>query len=200
MTLATAFGFFGHALLLAVTAALLVRNRITSGRSRLVVAVAVVALAAVPLGGLPALAYLRGGFGDLSITTVALLALALVRNVSGRMWMPERDRWVLLAGTGLVALLFYPLALGLGPFDPYAAGFTSPLMVGALALLFAAALWRGLPWVAAIILLGVAGWLGGVLESSNLWDYLLDPLVAVYAVIDSVGRVRARLRGSVQTQ
>jgi hypothetical protein len=37
--------------------------------------------------------------------------------------------------------------------------------------------------VVAIVSGALAAQLAGALESSNLWDYLLDPLLAGYAVI-----------------
>jgi hypothetical protein len=200
VTFAAIFGLGGHALLAAVGALLLLRTRIASARVRAGVALAIVVLSVVPVGGLSTLAYLRGAMGDLSITTVVLLMLALVRNVGGRAWMPEYERSVLSAVIGFGALVFYPLALGVGMSDPYAAGFGSPLMLGILLAAFIAAWWRGLPWIAVLILLGVAGWLGGVLESSSLWDYLLDPLIAGYAIGSGITRWRARWIGAAQAQ
>jgi hypothetical protein len=196
MTSAAVIGLGGHALLLAAGTVLLARGRITSPRSRLGAALAVVILAAAPLGSLSGLAYLRGVFGELSVTTMALLVLALMRNFSIRAGMPEGERSLLLAAIGFVALVFYPPALGLGPFDPYAAGFGSPLMLGALLAAFVAAWFRGMFWIATSIVLGVAGWLGGILESSNLWDYLLDPLIAVYAWGSVVARFISSRRSS----
>jgi hypothetical protein len=85
-----------------------------------------------------------------------------------------------LVGTG--GLLLYPLALGLGYLDPYRLGFGNPWM---LVLLLAIVLlaWRlDLVWVAGWVSLGVLAWGVGAFESRNLWDYLIDPLVTVWAL------------------
>ncbi|GHU27937.1 hypothetical protein AGMMS50256_08900 [Betaproteobacteria bacterium] len=82
-----------------------------------------------------------------------------------------------------VSLLFYPTALGLGPLDSYECGHDEalvlPLIVGALALTAWLARWR----VSALALvLALAFWRLRMLESTNLWDYLLDPLLAFTAL------------------
>jgi hypothetical protein len=82
----------------------------------------------------------------------------------------------------LIAIVFYPLALGFGMVDPYAWGY------GSLSLLIASILFA--------IMCGLAGWTKGVWifslamiawaaqwhESTNLWDYLLDPFLAIWAL------------------
>ena len=43
--------------------------------------------------------------------------------------------------------------------------------------------WRmGLKLVVLVILAGALAWLGGLYESRNLWDYLIDPLAGAYAL------------------
>jgi hypothetical protein len=75
------------------------------------------------------------------------------------------------------------MALGLSAFDPYALGFAGParglLLVLSLLALFA--WWGGRILLLLAILLGIGAYRLGLLESSNLWDYLLDPWLAVAA-------------------
>ena len=138
--------------------------------------------ALVPLGTLPAAGYLRGIVGDLSITTVLLLLHGLLRPVLGWAAIDARSRLALQVLVAAGGLVLYPLALGLGPFDPYRLGYASPwLLVGLLALAVAAGL-RRLTLVAWCLALAVLAWAVGVYESRNLWDYLVDPLVAAWGL------------------
>jgi hypothetical protein len=144
----------------------------------------------VPLLGDFVLAMLRGLFGGLSVTTVALLlALALKKGKGWPVFAGQEARWLppLIV---VAALLFYPAALGWGALDPYEWGHDEalvlPLMVGALALVAWLAGWR----VSALTLtLALALWHLHMLESTNLWDYLLDPLLtfAVLGVLAARG-------------
>jgi len=143
---------------------------------------AAVAVALVPFGGLPAAGYLRGIVGDLSVTTVLLLLHGLLRPALGWAAIEARSRLslqVLVAAGGLV---LYPLALGLGPFDPYRLGYANPWFLGGLLALAVAAGLRRLTLVAWCLALAVLAWAVGVYESRNLWDYLVDPLVAAWGL------------------
>jgi hypothetical protein len=139
----------------------------------------VAALSLVPVGGIRALGYARGIAGDLSITSVLLLASAAVA--------PKLlDRQELRSLAAFViggALLLYPMALGLSAFDPYALGFPGPArgLLVVLSLLAFLAWWRGRILLLLAILLGIGAYRLGLLESSNLWDYLLDPWLAAAA-------------------
>jgi len=80
------------------------------------------------------------------------------------------------------ALFLYPMALGLGSFDPYALGQGSYALAAVLLLLTVAA-WAARQYFGALSLLAaVAAYLAGLLDSTNLWDYLIDPLISGYAV------------------
>jgi hypothetical protein len=82
----------------------------------------------------------------------------------------------------IIAITFYPLALGYGMFDPYVWGY------GSLGLLISV--------IVFAVLCGVSGWTKGIWlmsfaiiawtvrwhESTNLWDYILDPFLALWAI------------------
>jgi hypothetical protein len=146
---------------------------------RLVALGALAALSLVPLGGIRVLGYARGIAGDLSITSVLLLASAVVAPK-----LLVRDELRPLAAFVIGGAFFlYPMALGLTSFDPYALGFPGAArgLLLALALVALAAWWRGRILVLLAVLLGIGAYRLGVLESSNLWDYLLDPWLFVAA-------------------
>ena len=138
-----------------------------------------------PLGlnlELPLSAYVRGVIGDLSTVTVLLLLSALfVRNQSAP--------WIVKVAIGLVGLCFYPFALGLGMFDPYGWGYSSvTLLIAVLvfAMLCAIANWNRGAW---IIGFAIIAWGMQWHESTNLWDYLIDPLLVVWAIFGVVATI-----------
>lgn len=138
-----------------------------------------------PLGfslELPLSAYVRGVIGDLSTVSVLLLLSALfVRNQSAP--------WTVKGAIGLVGLCFYPFALGLGMFDPYGWGYSSvALLIAVLvfALLCAIAKWSRGTW---IIGLAIIAWGMQWHESTNLWDYLIDPILVVWAIFGVVATI-----------
>lgn len=152
------------------------------------VAVLTVALAWLPARGVPLIEYLRGATGDLSVTAVCLLGHAL--------WSRLRDP--LVPGTGAqqwlvlrlaivaVALVLYPASLGTGGWAPYHWGFGSPVLLVALLGGTVAALAAGYLRLAIAVTLAVLAWVLGWQESRNLWDYLLDPMLSVWALVSLV--------------
>ena len=145
-------------------------------------ACAVAGAALIPFGGLPAAAYVRGVIGDLSISSLVLLVLGILRPMLGWHQPDTQSRFVLQLLIALAAVGLYPMALGIGLFDPYRLGYGNPWFMGALLTLALAACFRHVYIVALCIALAVFAWSAGWYESDNLWDYLLDPLVAIYAI------------------
>jgi hypothetical protein len=169
----------------AATATVLLRlpwfARLRRARPGPVLLAAVVA-ALIPLGLLPAAGYVRGIVGDLSITTVLLLLRGLFRPVLGWAAIEARSRLALQVLVAAAGLVLYPPALGLGPFDPYRLGYGSPWFLGGLLTLALLAGLRRLTPVAWCLALAVLAWAIGAYESRNLWDYLVDPLVAAWGL------------------
>jgi hypothetical protein len=148
----------------------------------------------LPIGDIPLAGYLRGTLGDLSITSLLLLFLALLHSIRGLSHPPDRN--ILLFLTAFTAIGFYPLALGWGNFDPYRLGYGSYGFLACLLALALLAALNKLPATASSIALGVLAWSSGWYESSNLWDYLLDPMVSIYALVavtmHGIRRMRSR--------
>lgn len=192
-----AIGLAGHALLIAAAAAVIARRRWGSWARILPMAAGLASL--VPLAGPSLAGHLLGIFGSLSITTQALLALVIASFVSGRELIPEGDRRTILASVAAVALVLYPLGLGLGSFDPYAAGYGSPYLLGLLALFAIAAWFAGRYLTVAIITAALAAHLAGLMESDNLWDYLIDAPLAAYAIGFWLWIAARRLRAAFTT-
>ena len=148
-----------------------------------------------PLGmsmELPLAAYVRGVTGELSIVTMLLLWSSVI---------PSNQKTPLgfKVSLAIIAMTFYPLALGLGMLDPYAWGY------GSIGLLIAIILFA--------IICGLAGWIKGVWiisfamiawaahwhESANLWDYLLDPFLAIWALIAIPNAIYQKRREKAQS-
>lgn len=144
--------------------------------------------ALLPFGGLSAAEFVRGISGDLSVTTLLLMGFALYGNLSagpfllqGNSTAVRTNENVVLIFIASAAFFLYPFALGVGMFDPYRLGFGNPWFLGGLLLLALAAWKLQYTLVALSISLAVLAWSVGWYESNNLWDYLLDPWVSIYA-------------------
>lgn len=146
---------------------------------RLLVVMLLVNLFFWPLGmslELPLSAYVRGVTGELSIVTMLLVWSSLLPTV-------KKTPLGFKVPLALIAIMFYPLALGLGMVDPYAWGYGSITFLIAV-ILFAVACglagWTKGVW---IISFAIMAWAAHWHESANLWDYLLDPFLAIWALI-----------------
>lgn len=175
-------GLAGVAYALAASLLLLPWIKRLASRQRTWATGAVFVATLIPFNGLPLAAYVRGATGDLSITTLVLLWCALLRPRTVCAAADPRHRLALLALIALAAVTLYPMALGFGAFDPYRLGYGNWLFVAMLMLAALAAwFWKNYP-VALCIALATLAWSIGWYESGNLWDYLLDPFVAIYAL------------------
>jgi len=141
---------------------------------------AVFVLMLIPFGAMPFAAYVRGMTGDLSITTLVLLFCAMLRPWCGA--VQSKHRPALLGLIALASIVFYPMALGVGAYDPYQLGYGNWPLVAVLLLLALTAWFRGYTMITLCIALATLAWAVGWYESDNLWDYLIDPFAAIYAL------------------
>ncbi len=161
-----------------------------SGAARWVkwVAAACFALMWLPAGAaqLPVLAYIRGLSSDLSVTLVALAGLFARQQLFGFPAVSRREKaalnWVIAAA----AVALYPLSLGWGDWDVYRTGWGSFGLLGALLALSLLSWARGLRLLPLLIGLSLLSWSAGFMESANLWDYLMDPWLAMAALCQCV--------------
>lgn len=148
----------------------------------------VLILLSVPLWGLSLAGLLRGFTGDLSMMTLLFLALVLVQTLAGKPLVQEDNRCQALKAIAIAGALFYPFALGFSPFDPYRLGYGSLWLMLPLVGFAAWAALRHSILLALGIALAVAAWSIGWYESPNLWDYLLDPWLVIYAIATQAKR------------
>jgi hypothetical protein len=142
------------------------------------------ALLWIPVGAahIPVVAYVRGITADLSSTLVALAIWRICHLLLGFRAVPKREEMAVMIVVAIAALFVYPLSLGWGDWDAYRLGWGSWGMLLALMLLCVACLAKGLRVLPALIAMALLAWSFGLMESTNLWDYLLDPWLSIYAL------------------
>lgn len=141
---------------------------------------------------LPLAAYVRGVIGDLSVVTMLLLWTSLL---PGSKPAPLAFQF----SVACIAIVFYPLALGFGMIDPYAWGYGSTLFfitVLLVAVVCGLANWSKGVWMIALAILA---WAAHWHESANLWDYLLDPFLVIWALMALFGTLYRRRRDKARS-
>lgn len=187
-------GLFGITLAIVALLARLPRVRSLPLRQKAALLAGATILMQIPVWGLSLAEFVRGVTGDLSVFSLLLLAVALARSLSDQALVEDSNRNAALLAIVLVAAPFYPLVLGVGMFDPYRLGYGNLWFMTAL---LGAAIWASLrhsTLLAVGLALAVAAWSVGWYESTNLWDYLLDPWLAIYAFASQASYWLTRLK------
>jgi len=143
--------------------------------SAIVIGCIAAGVVAAPVEGLPLGRWLISFNANFSIPLTATLLVRAVRIFFGIRLLDDRavvTGWTfsLIAGAGL-----YPMALGLTRWDPYSAGWGFSWLFVLMFILTAVllALKNRFAWV---LMAAVVAYDLRVLESTNLWDYMIDPL------------------------
>ncbi|MES2771802.1 MAG: hypothetical protein V4623_07460 [Pseudomonadota bacterium] len=135
---------------------------------------------------LPLAAYVRGVVGDLSLPSLLLFArlawFALVSPDRKKALFGEKNSAVLVGLILAAAILLYPMALGLTADDPYRWGYASPWFLLALLCLSLLGIRFRQAMLVWAINLSLLAWMLACYESSNLWDYLIDPVLVLCAL------------------
>ncbi|WP_395610637.1 hypothetical protein [Pseudomonas sp. B22129] len=142
-----------------------------------------VVLSVIPLNGLSLAAYVRSFTDDLAISTLVLLAWVTLGRLGLVQPLERPHRAQMLVLFGVLSLVLYPATLGLTYFDPYRWGFNPRPMIVLMAAAALVALWlrNGLAvWMLAV---GTLAFALRLKASENYWDYLVDPLLAIYCVV-----------------
>lgn len=157
-------------------------------------------LLCLPAGAaqLPAVAYIRGVSSDFSITLVLLACIGLVQGLFGFVLVEKREYTAIFVTVASAALFLYPLALGWGDWDAYRPGWGSAAMWAVLLGVCALAWLMGLRILPLLISFALLAWTAGLLESTNLWDYLLDPWLVIVSFFQcascGIGCLKKRLQ------
>lgn len=146
----------------------------------------------IPFGGLTIAEYVLTLVGHVSITSMVLLGVAVYRSFSARKIFDEQERVTLLVLVVVGGLIVFPESFGLDQFNGYQLGFGSIVFaIGLISLSLAFVLLRMFVAAAAIVL-SVGAFELHFLLSNNLWDYLIDPLLEIYACLVLVLMVARR--------
>jgi uncharacterized membrane protein len=150
---------------------------------RLLVIVGITLSVLLPLSDYPGWYYVRSVFGDCSITALFFyVALILQQHFSLQLY--QENELVLLRRLVLAAaILLYPFALGLTQFDSYSPGFTGPWLLAVLLLITLFCWYKKYYFLAVALTAGVTAWSLQLLESLNLWDYLIDPALLLIMIL-----------------
>ena len=169
-------------LCLAFVTVLLPLNRLPLA-SRLLIILGITLSVLLPLSDYPGWYYVRSIFGDCSITALFFYAaIILQQNFTWQLY--QENELVLMRRMILAtALLLYPFALGLTQFDSYRLGYANPWLLAALLLITLFCWHRKYYFLAVTITAAVAAWSLQLLESRNLLDYLIDPVLLLIVML-----------------
>jgi len=147
------------------------------------------ALSLIPIQNTLIAEYIQGYFGNLSIPCIVLILLHSLSKLSSQpIFQPEEKRIAFLLITSAGCFL-YPFTMGITLFDPYAFGYR-PIGLGAV--LCATALfawWLEKYLIMTTILLCITIFMLHIGDSRNLWDYLIDPLIFLYATFWLINQI-----------
>jgi hypothetical protein len=179
--------YAGQVLLLAVLVTIISGRFIQNFRRRVWFVAVLLAIGLfLPVSGLTIAQWLRSVTGDLSVLTLVIFSNILAQRLFNFKLVQATSIKPLLLGVALVGVVFYPMALGVSAFDPYRLGYAPVLMPALLCLVSIIAWLKAKRDLAIILLLPLLAFNLHLLESGNLWDYLLDPILLIYAVVQNV--------------
>lgn len=154
---------------------------------RLAALLGLLLIALIPLStGLTLAGLLRGLTDDLAITSLVWLVAATIVKLGYLPAMSVSTKWPLWLCFGVLGLVLYPAALGLGMVDTYRWGYSPRGLIVAIAAL--TILLIVLRSTLGVVMLGLAtlAFLVDVKPSDNYWDYLLDPFIVIYSLVAPV--------------
>jgi hypothetical protein len=153
-------------------------------RPTLILGIIAILAAIVPVGGLPLARWpisLNANF-CIPLTVVVFNKVWQTASPSGRVLMDKKallSFWIYGVITGLA---LYPMALGLGPFDPYVLGWRFSWLFVIFMVLTIVLLWRK-NRLGVVLMLCILSYNLQLLESPNLWDYFIDPIFLIISII-----------------
>lgn len=179
--------YVGQVLLVSVLITVMPGKLVKDSRQRMGMVAALLALGLfLPVYGLSIAQWLRSVVGDLSVLTLVVFLNILAQRLFNHNLLAPATRSNLLLGVVLVGAVFYPLALGVSAFDPYRLGY-APVLLPVLLCLASIVAWvKARRDLAIILLLPLIAFNLHLLESTNLWDYLLDPVLLIYALVQGL--------------
>jgi hypothetical protein len=175
-----------------------VKNAPHGWRLTLILGLISAILALLPVGGLSLARWLIGMNANFSFPLVAIVFNRAWENAAGSRVLDANASmasWIFGLAAGLA---LYPMALGLGDFDPYTLGWGTSWLFAFLAVATIVLLLMKNRF-SVVLIACILGYDLNLLESTNLWDYLVDPFFVFlsFGVLTNrlVGRLRTTLSG-----
>ena len=179
-------GLLGCMLFMVAVPLMIIRQPRYSRKQVTVAIFSAMALAILPVYDLVLMAYVRAVLGNLSITSMMMLCLMIATAYSGSSYISISSKRSLYRCIMIAAIVVYPTGLGLSLLDGYALGYGNLVLLSLLAGCVIYYLWRQAFLVPVVILLAITAYLLEIMESNNLWDYLLDPWITIVAIASGV--------------
>jgi hypothetical protein len=142
----------------------------------------------LPIGDLLGGRWLFSLFPNPSIPLIALLFSWVLKNAFQLNLLDIKAIQTCRGFSLLAGAALYPMAMGVGAFDPYDAGwhfswlFVILLCVTLLLLFFKNRF-------SVVLLATILAYDLHLLESGNLWDYLVDPILVLVAIVGLIVRM-----------
>jgi hypothetical protein len=171
------------ALLLAVQRLIAWRGMALRGWA-LLIASGVIALGVllIPIDRIALARWVASLSPSFSVPLTGLLAITAWERAFSRQVLSSRDRTTGWMFGAIAGLLLYPFALGVSRIDPYVWGWSaSPLFI-VIGVLTGWLIWRGNRF-GLLLLLAVVAFRLQIFESTNYWDYLVDPIYCLASLV-----------------
>jgi hypothetical protein len=132
----------------------------------------------VPVGDIPLARWLISLNANFSIPLTAILFAKVWEKSTGKVWFDRKTLSVFWLFGIVLGILLYPMALGLGPYDPYSLGWKFSLLFVVMMVLTIFLLLKRNP-LGIVLMLCILAYHLHLLESPNFWDYLIDPFFVI---------------------
>lgn len=152
---------------------------------RLIILLLAVGICVFPYNGLMFCEYIFSLLGQLSVGTIVICSIFILKQLLNRQLVQKNHTLIFFLVVLVSALFLYPCSLGLCYFDPYNIGYGPFILVIILFSLALLACLYGNFLIVAWITLSMLAFMARVFESTNLWDYLIDPITVVIAMSGS---------------
>lgn len=187
------YAFVSHLVLLSLVFFSLARalNKVSETQGLLLLVLIVASLLLlIPINGISVLWYLKGTLGSLSLMTTLVLASYLVKTKTQAECLSKRDKNLIYPATLMLAAALYATSYHPEWLDLYALGLDNQALMLSISggvLLF----WfTGRQRLAVFACIVVLGYRLNVMDSNNVWDYFIDPVLVGVAFFWLLRQVR----------
>ena len=153
----------------------------------------------IPVGGLNAGRWLASFVSGMSIPLLAFMIHRIQHRAGGSRILKGSAIQQLFVFEAISGIVLYPSALGLGMFDVYELGWGFSGLTVAVVAMSIWAIWVGSGF-GLVLITALLSWELGLMESQNLWDSLVDPLMFILSMVILITQaVKKRRRSGGET-